>query len=250
VSDTGNADLLAHAAVSGDGALNVSWHKHTPSGSDGIGTGTIYFDRDADGLFATTHGFGTDVAVQALASGQSTRLYKVPAAPDRGITTNPVLAIDDSGGTNDGRLYISYLDWEDLNTDDSRIRLAYSDNDGTSWPTVTVDTASSTEFLPSVDVDQATGSVVVFYYTTDGDTSGNDDVRMRLSTKMDVSNGSESWARTLLTTNFSNEQVDANFIDYSDASFQDVHQGTAHGIFSFDITATPPPPNSTRCTST
>ncbi|MBC7817258.1 MAG: hypothetical protein IAG10_10250 [Planctomycetaceae bacterium] len=229
VSDTGNGDTLAHVAVSSSGAVIVSWHKHVGGGT--TGTGTIYFDRDADGLFGTTSNFGTDVAVQSFSTNQSIRLYRAPGQPERGITTNPVLAIGNPTMANNGRLYISYLDWENISTDDSRVRLAYSDNNGAtgSWTSITVDTASSTEFLPSVDIDQATGSVNVFYYTNNGFSADNDDARMRLSTRMDVASGTESWSRTYLTTGFSNEQVDANDGDYADASFQDVHQGTVHG---------------------
>jgi hypothetical protein len=82
----------------------VSWHDHF--------TGKIYFDRDVDG-FGTGLPFGTDVTVFALIKSTHRAVLedaKIPAQPDRGIYTAPTLAIDRTGGTYNGRLYLSFVD--------------------------------------------------------------------------------------------------------------------------------------------
>jgi hypothetical protein len=240
VSDEGHGDVFGQPAVSRDGALDVSWHKHVESPDPMINdSGTLYFDRDQDGLWGSGT-FGTDRTVRTFAPGESLRFEQVDAQPQRGIHTGPVLAVDASGGAHNGRLYIAFVQWKDAANDDSDVLLAYSENPYTTWNFVTVETPTSTEFLPWVDVDQATGSVNVLYYTTQGDPTNNDDVKMRLATRFNVADPLELWTIANITTATSNELDPLGYGgDYLEYSGLDVHQGTAHGLFGFDPASNP-----------
>jgi hypothetical protein len=234
VSDFGHPGLFATPAVGPNGELYVSWQ--TVGGTDK----NIYIDLDSNGLFDGAD-FGTDVTVRTPGSAGMFQYTDQHAQPDRGIHTGPVLTVDRSGGTYDGRLYLAFAELNGTpgSSEDSNIKLGYSDNDGSSWTFLTVDSSTGTEFLPWIDVDQATGSVHLFYYTTEDDQStGNEDVKMRMGVSL---NGGASWTLSNVTTITSDEyEEDDNTDDYNGDYLEyiglDVHQGTAHGLFAFEPT--------------
>ncbi len=75
-------DLYASPAVGPDGELYVSWFDAAAT----FNTNKIWFNRDLDGLWATTHTFGTDSSIRNLVNGSLFK-YLVPAQPERGIHT-------------------------------------------------------------------------------------------------------------------------------------------------------------------
>jgi hypothetical protein len=231
VSDSG-LGFFADPAVGANGELYVSWHN--------VGTGEIFIDTDLDGLFVAADTFGTDILVKnvEISLGRT----PVPAAPDRGIHTGPVLDVDRSGGGYDGRLYLTWVDAvsaSDFNsTKNADIFLAWSDNHGASWTlpgsTGNVEHSTGTEFLPWVDVDQETGSVNVLYYTTDGDqATDNDDVNVRLATSVD---GGLTFKTATVSRHTSNERVPQGYTgDYLEYIGLAVHGGTAHALWASRI---------------
>jgi Ca2+-binding RTX toxin-like protein len=221
INGTSPSNLFAGPAVGPNGELYVSWYN--------INDSQLLLDRDLDGLWGTTYDFGTDVVVRDLVNGSLYRTY-VPGQPDRGIFTTPTIHVDRSGGAYNGRVYVSFVEWNDSSIYDSNVIVARSSDQGGTWSFATVDNSTGTEFLPWVDVDQTTGSTNVIYYTSDGDqASGNDDVLIRLATSLD---GGANWSTANLTSITSNE-TGGFYGDYLDYIGLDVHDGTVHGLFSF-----------------
>jgi hypothetical protein len=232
VNDGVGSIIFPQPAVGPNGELYVSWYDVSTQ---------IYFDADADGLWGTQEGFGTDHSIHTLTNGGLLSYTEPRAQPDRGVHTGLILTVDRSGGAYNGRLYIAFveLNGSQANHDqDCNIKFGYSTNGGTSWTFSTVDSSTGTEFLPWLDVDQATGSVHIFYYTTNGDqNSGNEDVKARIASSF---NGGSNWTIAYLTTATSDEyengdnDPEESDRDYGDYTGFDVHQGTAHALFAFE----------------
>ena len=235
VSDTLHANLFADPAVGPNGELYVSWWDRTDS--------EIMIDADVNGLFddpINYNDFGTDVTavtLNNLLSGFPG--LEVPAQPDRGITNAPVLDVDRSGGTFNGRLYLTYVDgFAGSVHPDYDVFLVTSDNHGATWTDMgtnpgNVEDSAGTDFNPWVDVDQTTGSVNIIYYTTDGDQAGppedqNDDVLVRIASSI---NGGSSFAYEDLSIATSNEEGGSGN-DYLEYIGLAVHDGTVHGLWS------------------
>jgi len=210
--------------VGPNGELYIAWHS--------VATGELLYDRDLDGLFSGLNSFGIDTTAVSLFS--NVYFKKVPAAPDRGIFTGSSLDVDRSGGTNNGSLYLAYVNNCDVCSGDNYdVFLARSADQGVTWVNTgrdpgNVENSSGTDFHAWVDVDQKTGSVSVVYYTTDGDqTSGNDDIRVRLATSTD---GGLSFTKSILSTSTSNE-TGGSSSDYLEYNGLAVHDGTAHAVW-------------------
>ena len=147
-SDAGN--LTALPAVGPDGDLYLVWHD--------IGGNRIMFDRSTDGGVT----WGTDSVATASGVGFS---VAIPPQNDRGISPLGALAADRSGGANDDRIYLAYLDTAGM--PDTNVFVRFSDNDGGTWsaPTrINDDAGTTSQFLPWLTVDQATGLVAAVWY--------------------------------------------------------------------------------------
>lgn len=226
-----SGEFFADPALGPNGEFYVTWHDAT--------NGTIKFDVDSDGLWTGTNNFGTDSTVVTM--NQSLAQTYVPAQPGRGIYTGPVLDVDCTGGTYDGRLYLTYVDVASGNSlPDSDVFMIYTANGGTSWSsTITVEGCSGTDILPWVDVDQTTGSVNVIYYTTDNDPSANNEVDVRMASSF---NGAASFGvRTDLTSAMSNAGASGYSGDFLEYIGLAVHDGTIHGLWSDNRPAGDPP---------
>ncbi len=225
-ADTNHVGSDAFPGVGPNGQLYVTWS----SGSH------IFVDRDLDGLWSSNNTFGRDVNVRTL--NQVYDLTQVPAQPRRGVANGPVLDVDRSGGSHNGRLYVAFLDgfgfpFPPSSTD---IYLVWSDDQGAHW---TKESGSgnvegsaagfgSTDFLPWVAVDQDTGSVNVAYYTTDG-APDNTQVNLRLASS---TNGGTTFRKTNVTTQRSqaSSMSDPNeFLEYIGLA---VHDGTAQAFWA------------------
>lgn len=235
---------FADPAVGPGGELYVAWHDH--------GDDVLLFDADLDGLWATENSFGSDVSVLGEKLNTSMWRENVPAQAGR-LSTGPVLDVDRSGGENNGRLYIAYVDTPTSAAPfkEADIFLVSSDDHGSSWDgpfTVEDDSDNpldpqeepypATDFLPWVDVDQTTGSVNVIYYTTENDPNSGpagdepDEVDVRLASSF---NGGATFpSKVDLTTAMSNAGElptawGGGFLDYIGLA---VHDGTAHALWA------------------
>jgi hypothetical protein len=92
-----------------------------------------------------------------------------PAQPDRGATANPRLVVDTSGGTFDGRAYMSFADRHGKRTNAYVLTLA-SDLTPLGRPRAVVPAPRrpADRFLPAIAVDRTTGDVWECFYATDG----------------------------------------------------------------------------------
>ncbi len=104
--------------------------------------------------------------------------YTVPAQPTRGIWMGLSADADRSGGSHDGRLYVSFADQGDLdgvsttNHDDLDIFVITSDDGGQTWSNrvlVNNDAGNATQFFSWLDVDQSSGNVAISWYDARND---------------------------------------------------------------------------------
>src|SRR5262245_44808550 len=127
INDIDQRTFLPWAAVDGAGDFHVIWEVN-----DSSGTGFIFHDV----LDGTTLASGTDVTVTTInITDFAEATSKIPAQPDRGIFSVGTIDIDRTGGTNDGRIYVSYTDRASTATNDTNIFVRFSDGGGadTTW---------------------------------------------------------------------------------------------------------------------
>ncbi len=134
--------------VGPNGEVYVSWALND----------TIYFDRSTDGG-------NTWLANDVVAATQ-------PGGWDYSISGHdrcnglPITAIDLSGGTHNGRIYINWSDQRNGPTD-TDVWTCYSDDSGNTWSApvrVNNDAPGKQNYLSWMCVDQSTGFVYVVFY--------------------------------------------------------------------------------------
>ncbi len=180
ISGTSSGNLFADPAVGPNGELYVGWDAN----------GQILVDASTDGGLT----FGTDVAVATSNTGFKT---PIPAQPDRGIPIGPTFDTDRSGGPFDGRLYMTYTDvgaggltynfGTDSGAADIDVLVRFSNDGGATWSApirANDDGGTNSQFLPWLDVDQATGDVNVVWYDARNDVN-NKQVEVFLGTSKD-----------------------------------------------------------------
>lgn len=212
-ADAGN--LAASPTIGLGGELSVAWY-------DG-GT-SIMFDTDRNGLWGAGFTFGTDRTVR-----NATGLVNItpPAQPERGIAVSPVL------GSNifNGDIYITFQERFGASTgNDTDIYFGRSTDSGVSWTWQTVENGTGTDFHPMMSVDRQSNAIGIAYYTTDGDqTTGNDDVRLRLALSGDLGN---TWYKSNIGgAQTSNEAggYGGDYLEYIGLALRD---GTAHMLWA------------------
>jgi hypothetical protein len=199
--------------VGRNGELAVSWHD--------TGDSTVMFDRDMDGLWATGFNFGTDITVRTGINVVRNSVIP-PAQPQRGVNAGPMLDV----WRNTNWLLMPVV--QQFNGNDLDIWVGISTNFGDSWNFQRVEGALSTDFNPWLAVDQRTGVFHVLYYSTDGDASGNDDVRPKIASSFDAG---ATWQRGFLSTQTSNEAggYTGDYLEYIGLAARD---GTVQGLWS------------------
>jgi hypothetical protein len=157
ISGTENNNLFAEPAVGPAGEVYVVWHR--------IAAGQVVIDVSTDGGVT----FGTDRLVTTSGAGF---LTLIPAQPDRGTSVNPAIDVDRSGGRFNGRLYVSYVDDSDATAGiDMDVFVRTSDDGGITWsaPVRMSDSATNDQFMPWLDVDQVTGTLVAVWFDARND---------------------------------------------------------------------------------
>lgn len=133
----------------------------------GPGPSTIYVNLDANA--ASSDGFGSPVLVSTTQVGG---FDTIPPQQVRTIAAEANLAWDRSGGPHNGRVYLAYTDSVAPANQNTKIYVRYSDDSGKTWSApvaVSDDKSDSSEFLPSIAVDQTDGDVVVAWYDARND---------------------------------------------------------------------------------
>jgi hypothetical protein len=158
-------------AVGPDGQVMVTYQDQT----NGQGGSHLYTAVDANGL-----GPGGFSDPQLLAHSAVGGFDFIPAQPDRSVDAEANLAWDWSGGLHNGRVYAIWTQESPNESDNTDIMLQYSDDNGTTWTApvrLNDDHTASSQFLPTIAVDQTTGNLAVSWYDCRNDlgTGGQDD---------------------------------------------------------------------------
>ncbi|HEV8291531.1 MAG TPA: sialidase family protein [Tepidisphaeraceae bacterium] len=133
----------------------------------GRGPSKIYVNVDDDGL--GPHGFGPARLVSNTNVGGFRRIAAQPSAK---VDAEVGLAYDSSGGKFDGRVYLVYTVAPSTSSDNTDIRVRFSDDDGGTWSSarkVNTDRTKFSQFLPRIAVDQTSGNVAFAWYDARSD---------------------------------------------------------------------------------
>ena len=162
----------------------------------GRGPSKIYVNVDPDGL--GSRGFGPARLVSGTNVGGFRR---IPAQPEAKVDTEVGLAYDRSGGAFNGRVYLVYTVAPTTTSDNTDIRVRFSDDDGGSWSSprkVNTDRTKFSQFLPRIAVDQTSGNIAFAWYDSrkdngsgSGSTNGraNDDAQLWAAAAKPTANG-------------------------------------------------------------
>ena len=156
-------------AVGPNGELYVVWDdfSNNPTSS------RIMVDRSLNG--GVTWGTDVQIATTGVTRNNANGLppsgrYTIPAQPDRGILAVPSIAVDRTGGPNNGRIYVTYTAVGGGGAFDTNVVMRFSDTGAATWSapvTVNDDGGALSQFHPWVAVDNcgaSLGRVVVTFY--------------------------------------------------------------------------------------
>lgn len=186
-----NAPNFPIASVGPSGEVAVTWQtpvlQQNTQSFQGPSTVNYAFDNNGrlGGLLfpsittITSSNVGSQDAIPALnpfaLNLPFTINFLAPTPPDQQAYASPRIAYDRSGGPNDGRLYLVYVDEQANESDNLDIFLRFSDNDGTTFSDpirVNDDLGFNSQFHPSLEVDQRIGVVVIGWYDARNDFFG------------------------------------------------------------------------------
>jgi hypothetical protein len=211
-------------AVGPRGQVMVIYQDQT----SGQGGARIYTALDANGLKA-----GGFADPRFLARTRVGGFDYIPAQPDRSVDAEANLGWDRSGGPHTGRVYAVWTQETPNESDNMNIMFQYSDNNGATWtPAARLnhDHTVTSQFNPSIAVDQSTGDVAVSWYDCRndlglgglGDTDGipNDDAQIWATYS---TNGGVAFAPNFRvsagTSNAADAQSSFDYGDYTHAAF-------------------------------
>lgn len=184
------------AAADAAGDFHVVWEIN-----QGGGTGIIQHDV-LDGVTLADGANTTVTTIEITDFFEPTS--KIPAQPDRGIFSVATVDVDRVSR----RVYLSYTDRLNNQTDDTDIYVRFSDNNGANWSDriqVNDDATTTSQFMPRMVVDQTTGVLVAIWYDARDDVVNNGRVDIFTSVSHD---GGVSWSRNQrVTTAQSDESV-------------------------------------------
>ncbi len=183
-----NAPNFPNATVGPAGEVAVTWQTPAPQGPT-QGPSTVNYAFDNNGRLGgltfpaittiTTSNVGSQDAIPGLNPFGLNLPFQfnflAPSPPDGQAYASPLIAYDRSGGPNDGRLYLAYVDEQANESDNLDIFLRFSDNDGTTFSDpirVNDDLGFNAQFHPSLAVDQSNGVVVLGWYDSRNDFFG------------------------------------------------------------------------------
>src|SRR6185295_17858838 len=166
VNNQGTTVIGSDPKVGPNGEVYVAWANYKDH--------TININKSTDGgkTFSPT-----DTTIHSWTAPTGSGLdVKIPADPERGVTTFPSIDVDRSGGPNNGTVYCSYMDGD--NTNGYHVFVQSSKDGGKTWGTPKqVDDPTGNapgrhdHFMPRLAVDQSDGSVNVVWYDTRNDAS-------------------------------------------------------------------------------
>lgn len=206
VNRTGKQPTYASVAVARDGTVYVAW--------DDMGEFGIWIARSPDGgsSFRDQRKVASFVAVTIPHCGAG---IVIPAQPRTCVNSNPIVAVDASGGRYSGRVYVSYARTEFRGRQaayvavfDARLRRLLADpKTGEGRPVAPASAArGADQFWPQSAVDRSTGTAWVCFYDTLGDPA-----RKRAFYSCTLSrDGGRSWARPVRVASVASDATQRN----------------------------------------
>ena len=220
INDALQRTFVPWAVADAAGDFHVVWEVNQGSGAGIIQHDVLNGVTLADGANTTV----TTIKITDFAE----RTSQIPAQPDRGIFSVATVDVD----RITGRVYLSYTDRLNTATDDTDIYVRFSDNNGANWSDriqVNDDATTTSQFMPRMVVDQATGVVAAIWYDARDDAPNNELVDIFTSVSYD---GAVSWSlNQRVTTAQSDESVNnplrypGNYLEYIGLT---THAGVAH----------------------
>jgi len=210
--------LSQSVVVGADGTVYYAWDRCAATGS------SMMISKSIDG--GVTWSAAVAMASTAVLTDFAAST-KIAPQDTRGIALLPTLAVDASGGTYNGRLYMAYTDYHTGVTSgaDVDVYVRRSTDGGATWSTVATlaGTAGSTaQFEPTLTVDKSSGTITIAWYDTSIDATNNRHTQVFYSQSTD---GGTTWSAQALVTdtgaNFSNH------VSYADENSTDVRSVTA-----------------------
>lgn len=208
---SGDLDLGCEMAVGKNGTVHMIF--------DGLTCGSTcsaektYYTRSTNGGAA----WSTPVLIKNHNVVSFHANAKTPAQNQRGINPFGSIDIDNSGGANDGTLYVSYTDSASTGTmAASDVYVSRSTDNGATWGAgvkVNDDSTSTAQFHPFLTVDQTNGNVIVGWHDARNDTTNNRKVDFYMSRSVD--RGATFEANTKVS------QPSTNFVGNTTISYSD-----------------------------
>ena len=149
----GAVDQFSDLAIGSDGTVYVSWMRCPATGPTGDCGGTtvkMLVSKSTDG--GTTWSTATTTSTPMLAPDSCGAFYGCLPNTFERVSNIPVIAIDNSGGTNNGHLYVTYYNWTGSFM---QVNVTRSTDGGTTWSAgVPVAPANDThdQFFPWINV--------------------------------------------------------------------------------------------------
>ncbi|MFN0196126.1 MAG: pre-peptidase C-terminal domain-containing protein [Planctomycetaceae bacterium] len=267
VSDGSASGYNSQVAVDAAGKVYMAWQEINDATP---GVSRVRVDVSTDG--GTTWGIDTTAYTSNVPVLVGPQRYNVPAAPDYGIGAFLSMDVDNSGGPNDGNVYIALVDQGDLDGnpdvgnaadhDDTDVFLIRSTNGGQSWSgpvRVNDDSTINSQFLPWMDIDQTTGNIAVGWYDArnddglggpgDTDALANTDVQYFVTASLD--GGLTFLSNVQVSAGTSNQNGaepypagtgDFDYGDYTGIAFQD---NEIHAVWADNSNSTTDNPEGT-----
>jgi len=238
-SGTGSRyDLGCEIAVEDDGTVHVIFD--TLSCISTCNNEEMFYTRSTNGGAS----WSTPVEVRDFNLVGFSNAHCPDAQDDRCIGPMGAIDVDNTGGSCDGYLYVTYGDYaSDEDVNDTDVWVSRSTNDGASWSTpVKVNDdglANRAQFHPFLWVDQSNGDVVVAWHDARND-SGNDAIDyyvarstncgLSFETNVQASAASSEFNNATISYSNVNSSDNANYNpnQYGEYMGLDVHNGTAY----------------------
>jgi hypothetical protein len=202
------------------------------------GPDNLFMNFDPDGIGAAA--LGTRLLISSTNVGA---FDTITPQPNRSIDAELGLGYDRSGGQFNGRLYAMYTDEPVNESNDTDIRLRYSDDNGTTWSApvrLNDDATTKAQFLPRIAVDPVTGHIAVAWYDC-RNSPGNNTVQMYGTVSMD---GGATWSANARISTGTSALVSGGF-DWGDYNGLAMYNDVFYPIWADSSNSTGDNPNGT-----